>query len=82
MEYRLTEAGQCVAATTLFIALGAMIYGCSDTASVNPAAELAGLPAARAFVVRAVARLEQMRQAGVIVREHRKELLHGDRLRL
>jgi len=43
MEYRLTEAGQCVAATTLFIALGAMIYGCSDTASVNPAAELAGL---------------------------------------
>jgi hypothetical protein len=42
MEYRLTKAGQCVAAT-LFIALGAMIYGCSDTASVNPAAELAGL---------------------------------------
>jgi len=42
MKHRLPNAGQRLAAT-LFIALGAVIYGCADTASVNPAVELAGL---------------------------------------
>ncbi len=39
---RLTMAGQCVA-TTLFVVIGVVIYGCADTASVNPVVELASL---------------------------------------
>ena len=42
MKHRLTKAEQYGAAT-LFVALGAMIYGCADTASENPAVELAAL---------------------------------------
>ena len=42
MKHRPTTVGQCLAAI-LFVALGTVIHGCRDTASVNPVVELASL---------------------------------------